>query len=146
MARIYWYRIATFGAAFALSVAMAGKPASASIDMVDGARSVVQHKPLSDCNTKAKNALNTVLQGAFEAGTGTGQWMAFGPADSGGNSSAAAAIHCYPVNDGYVVTLTCAVDIPPNPESATALCGKLATAFGIQNAAVTTQQGAALWH
>jgi hypothetical protein len=138
MARFSWQRVALIAAASTLGVAMAGTTANAALDMVDGARSVVQHKPISDCSAKAKSALNSVLQGAFEAGAGTGQWMAFGTPDSAGNSAASAAIHCYPINDGYVVTLTCAVDTPPYPDSANVLCTKLATAFGIQSAAITT--------
>jgi hypothetical protein len=46
-----------------------------------------------------------------------------------GNSLAAAAVHCYPADTGYVVTFTCAVQAPPYQDSANGLCTKLATAF-----------------
>jgi hypothetical protein len=100
--------------------------------MYVGARQVVKNQPVSACNSSAKNALNSVLQGAAEIGTGdTGEWKAYGPPDSSGNSFAAAAIHCYPLDEsGYVVTFTCAAQVPPNADTANALCSKLTAAFG----------------
>ncbi len=125
------YRVALFTAAVALTFGMAGATSSAALDMVVGARKVVKNEPLSNCNTQAKNALNAVLQDAAEVGTGdTGEWKANGAPDASGHSSAAAAVHCYPLDTGYFVTFTCVVQVPPNPDSATALCAKLATAFG----------------
>jgi hypothetical protein len=98
--------------------------------MVDGTRSVVQNKPVSDCSAKAKAALNTVLQNAFEAGAGTGQWLARGSATSPASDTQAVAIHCFPVDNGYVVTITCAAEVPPNTITATDLCAKVSAAFG----------------
>jgi hypothetical protein len=123
------YRCALFAAALALAFGMSGTPAPAALDMYVGARTVVQNEPIGDCSTKAKDALNAVLQNAFEAGEGTGQWLAYGPPDYSGHANATAAIHCYPVDNGYVATFTCAVDVPPNPDTASALCAKLAAAF-----------------
>lgn len=122
-----------FASAFALAVVPS--TSSAALDMVVGARQVVKSEPVSACNTKAKNALNSVLQDASEVGGGdTGEWKAYGAPDASGSSSAAAAIHCYPADTGYIVTFTCAVQMPPNQDSAAALCSKLSAAFGGSNA------------
>ena len=124
-------RTALPAAACALALGAAALPASAALDLAVGARKIVKNQPVSGCNAAAKNALNSVLSDAAEIGSGdTGEWRAYGAPDSSGHSSAAAAVHCYPVDDGYVVTFTCAVETPPNADTASALCGKLATAFG----------------
>ncbi len=121
--------VVPLASACVLAVVLAGVPARAAIDMYIGARTVVPNQSVGACSLKAKNALNAVLQGAVEAGE-TNQWQAYGPPDSSGHSTAGAAIHCYPTDNGYVVTFTCAVETPPNPDSASALCAKLTTAFG----------------
>ncbi len=60
--------------------------------------------------------MNAVLQNASEVDD-TGEWKATGSVDASGNSFAAAAVHCYPLSDNsYVVTFTCAAQVPPNPE------------------------------
>src|SRR5260370_32212558 len=100
VSRTFRYRVALFAAALVLNFMLLGAAAPAALDMFVGARSVVQNEPLSDCSTKAKTALNSVLQNAFEAGDGTGQWLAYGRLDSSGHSSAAAAVHSYPVDTG----------------------------------------------
>ncbi|MGA8535592.1 MAG: hypothetical protein WB615_15900 [Candidatus Tumulicola sp.] len=135
MTRTSRYRLASFAAALVINVALLSAAAPAEIEMVIGARTTVTNEPVSDCSAKAKTALNTVLQNAFEAGDGTGQWLAYGPLDSSGHSSATAAIHCYPLDTGYYVTITCAVEVPPNPDTATGLCTKLAAAFPAQKTA-----------
>jgi hypothetical protein len=123
-------RAALLSAGCVLALGAATLPAPAALDMAVGARKVVKSQPISSCNAAAKNALNSVLQDASEIGTGdTGEWRAYGPADSDGHSSTAGAIHCYPLDDGYVVTFTCAVQLP-STDTASALCTKLATAFG----------------
>jgi hypothetical protein len=95
-----------------------------------GAAKVVQSQPVSACNNAAKSALNSVLQNAVELGSGdTGEWEAFAAPDSANGSTAAAAIDCYPLAGGYLATFTCAAQVPPSVDSATALCTKLATAF-----------------
>lgn len=124
------YRVALFAAGIALNFALLSTAASAAITMVVGPRTVVQNMPVSDCSTRAKSALNTVLVNAFEAGAGTGQWLARGPVDSSGQASSAAAIHCFPVDKGYVVTFTCIVEVPSNAGTADGLCAKLTAAFG----------------
>lgn len=124
-------RFAVAAAAFALAVGLAGRPVHAALDMVIGDKSVVKNEPLSTCNTKAQSALISVLGKAAEYGD-TGSWEGYGASDASGNSFAAAAIHCYPLDavSGYVVTFTCASQTPPATESATAICTKLAAAFG----------------
>lgn len=124
-------RSTVLAAACVLTLGATTLPAPAALDMAVGARKVVKNQPVSGCNAAAKTALDSVLQDASEIGSGdTGEWRAYGPADSSGHSSAAAAVHCYPTDDGYVVTFTCAVQTPPSTDTASALCTKLATAFG----------------
>ena len=120
-------RTILFAAALLLGLTLAVAPARADLFMTMGANHVVQNTPLSDCNTRAKTALADVLGATpLEAGTDSGEWLAYGgPADSN-----AASIHCYPVGNGYVVTFECAVEVPPSPSMATALCTKLDAAFG----------------
>ena len=136
-----YFRAACFAVALALSFLLVCGRAPADLGMVLGPRVVVTNEPVSDCSTKAKAALDSVLQNAFEAGDGTNQWLAYGPLDSSGHSSATAAIHCYPVDNGYVATLTCAAQVPPNPDTATTLCAKLAAAFPAQKAALIDRPG-----
>jgi hypothetical protein len=129
VARTFRHRVAALAVGLALAFGSAGTTASAALDMSVGARQVVKNQPLSACDAAAKSALNTVLQNASEI-EDTSEWKAYGPPDSSGNSFAAAAVHCYPIGDGYLVTFTCAVQTPPNPDTASALCTKLAAAFG----------------
>jgi hypothetical protein len=125
-------RLALLAAGCALALGTSMLPAPAALDLAVGARKVVKSQPVSSCNAAAKSALNSVLQDASEVGTGdTGEWRANGAPDSAGHSLSAAAVHCYPLDDnGYVVTFTCAVQTPDSTDTASALCTKLATAFG----------------
>jgi hypothetical protein len=124
------HRIAAVAVGFTLALGITGARAPAALDMFVGARVLVKAQTLSSCNAKAKSALNAVLQNATEVGTGdTGEWKAYGAPDASGNTFAAAAVHCYPIDNGYLVTFTCAAQVPPNPDTASALCGKLAAAF-----------------
>jgi hypothetical protein len=127
-------RGAVIAAGFALTVGLAGRPAPAALDMVIGDRTVVKNEPLSSCNAKAQGALDSVLGKAAEYGD-TGNWEGYGATDSSGNSFAAAAIHCYPLDavSGYLVTFTCAAQTPPATETASVICTKLAAAFGGQH-------------
>jgi hypothetical protein len=133
--RTFRFRSASFTFALALGFGLSGAHASAALDLVVGARSVVQNAPVTDCDTKAQTALNGTLQGTFEAGQGTHQWVAHGTPDNAGAFTSAAVIHCFPVGTGYVVTITCTAQVPPNADTATGICTKLATAFGITGAA-----------
>jgi hypothetical protein len=124
-------RVAALAVGFALAFGLTGSKAPAALDMFVGARKVIKGGSVSSCNSKAQSALNAVLQNAAEIGTGdTGEWKASGPPDASGNSFAAAAVHCYPLDNGYLVTFTCAAQVPPNADSASVLCGKIAAAFG----------------
>ncbi|MDP9024530.1 MAG: hypothetical protein M3N13_04025, partial [Candidatus Eremiobacteraeota bacterium] len=42
---------------------------------------------------------------------------------------AGAAVHCYPLGKGYVVTFTCAAQTPGNPYDAPSLCSDIAANF-----------------
>jgi hypothetical protein len=126
-------------AACAVAFGMATAASRAALDFVVGARTVVKNEPVSNCNAQARKTLDAVLQDAAEVGSGdTGEWRAYGAPDASGHTSAAAAIHCYPLDNGYLVTFTCAVQVPPNPDSASALCAKLAGAFGAKTEALTS--------
>jgi len=130
VARTHRYRLVLFAVALITSVAFSTARAPADLYMTVGQKLAVQSEPVSDCSTKAKNALNTVLANAFEAGDGTGQWLAYG----GPDNSEAAAIHCFPLDNGYVVTFTCTVQVPPSPSMGNDLCTKLSAAFGAKQA------------
>lgn len=138
MAMSSGYRLASVAVALTLQLALTYAPARAALNMAVGARAVVANAPVSDCSAKARNALNTVLQNAFEAGDGTNQWLAYGPLDATGHSSATAAIHCYPADTGYIASFACAVEVPPSPDTAANLCTKLVAAFGAGKTAALT--------
>ena len=127
--------------AFAFSIAASALPASAALDMVIGQPAVVANKPLADCTTRAQKALSSVMQTAVEAGTGSGHWA--GVSRMEGSVSATGIIECHPTDTGYIAAFTCAVQVPPNPDTANALCGKLTAAF---NAAATGMAGGGTWH
>jgi hypothetical protein len=131
-------RAALLAVVVAVMLGASTAPSRAAIDMAVGPRQVVKSGTVAECNTKAKSALNAVLQDAAEIGTGdTGEWLAYGPADASGHSSSGAAVHCYPLDNGYFVTFTCAVQVAPNTDTASALCSKLAAAFAARAAAFT---------
>lgn len=123
------YRLGFGVIAFAAGLLSATTPASADLQTVVGARTVVTGEPVSGCSAKAKTALDSVLQNAIESEDGSGEWLAYGAPDRSGNATSAAAIHCYHVGDGYVVTFTCAAQVPPNPDTAATVCTKLIAAF-----------------
>jgi hypothetical protein len=126
-------RAATFGTTLALMFGLAGSPAPAALDVVVGARNIVKDEPLSTCDSKASHALVSILGKSAEIGD-THEWEAAGAVDTAGNSFAAAAIHCYPLDGtGYVVTFTCAAQTPPAPETADVVCSQLADSFGGQH-------------
>ncbi|MBV8372065.1 MAG: hypothetical protein JOY69_02290 [Candidatus Eremiobacteraeota bacterium] len=127
-------RFATAVSALVASTALLAAPARAEILIVIGDSMTVTSAPIADCNAKAKTALNSVLQSAGDNGSGV--WLAYGPPDSSGHASASAAIHCFPLDNGYNVSFTCAVEVPPNPDTADALCKKLIAAFPAQKSAM----------
>lgn len=129
------YARVTMAVAFALFLGTLSLPASAALDMAVGSREVVKSEPVSNCNDRARSALNSVLQNAQQIGDGTGEWKAYAAPDYAGNVMAAAAVHCYQLGSGYVATFTCAVQAPPYQDSASGLCTKLATAFDAKTTA-----------
>jgi hypothetical protein len=125
-------RVGSLALGFSLALGLSGRPAQAALDVVVGARNVVKNEPLSSCDSKASSALISVLGRSAEIGD-THEWEATGATDTAGNSFAAAAVHCYPLDGtGYVVTFTCAAQTPPAPETASVICGQLADKFGGQ--------------
>jgi hypothetical protein len=122
------HRVALPAVAGALAFALTCAAAPAALDMTIGARKLVTNEPLSACNSRAGSALRSVLGSAAEV-EDTGEWKGNGPPGAQIGSAAAAAIHCYPIGSGYVVTFTCAAQLPENPDTAIAMCTKLAAAF-----------------
>lgn len=114
--------------ACAMASLLAAAPASADLQSVVGARTVVTGEPVSSCSAKAKAALDSVLQNAFGSEDGW-DWLAYGAPDRSGNATSGAAINCYQLGDGYLVTFTCAAQVPPNPDTAATICTKLVAAF-----------------
>jgi hypothetical protein len=127
------YRVCAIALGFSLAAGLSGTSAQAALDVVVGARNVVNNEPVSACDTKASQALTSVLGKAAEIGD-THEWTGAGAVDTAGNSFAAAAVHCYPLDGtGYVVTFTCAAQAPPAPETATVICSQLADSFAGQH-------------
>ena len=126
-------RVGALALGFLLAVGLTGRPAQAALDVVVGARNVVSTEPVSSCDSKASRALISVLGKSAEIGD-THEWEGTGAVDTAGNSFAAAAVHCYPLDGtGYVVTFTCAAQTPAAPEAASVICGQLADSFGGQH-------------
>jgi len=137
VARTSLFRRAAFGIALALSIAASAAPAPAAIDMAMGDKRTVPNAPLSDCNARAQAALTATLQRPDEIGDGTGEWRALTKVEAPATPPEAASIHCYPVDNGYLVTFECAVEIPPSTMSASDLCTKLMGAFDAKQSAQT---------
>lgn len=122
-------RITIAMAGLALAMSATALRAPAALDMALGDRKVVDNQPISACDASAKAALTAVVNNASEISE-TSEWVGYAPATGPDGTVATAAIHCFPVGSGYVVTFTCAAQVPPNPDTASALCGKLSAAFG----------------
>jgi hypothetical protein len=128
-------------AAIAILTAVLGpSQARAAIDMVSGAQGTATNATDDACSASAKAALTTAMgHPAIEAGAGTGQWLGFGANDSNGNPTVSAAIHCFTVGKGYVVTVTCAAERAAGAESATDLCARVEKAFATPAGGFTWQ-------
>ncbi len=122
-------RLVLCTAGIAVSAIVCGAAAPAAVEMSTGIRYVMPAGTLDDCSAKAKTALAAYLQTPTEATQGSGEWLAFGPLGSTGPATAAAAVRCYPLTKGYVVTFTCVVQQPENPYAADALCLDVAHNF-----------------
>lgn len=127
--RTIFQRIAMTSAGLTLALTATAAHAPAALDMSLGERRVVTGQSIAACNAAAKAALNGVLNSAIEIGNNTGEWEGLEPASGPDGTTATAAIHCFPLGSGYVVTFTCSTQVPPNPDSANALCSKLSAAF-----------------
>ncbi|MBV8148564.1 MAG: hypothetical protein JO092_05710 [Candidatus Eremiobacteraeota bacterium] len=139
--RTFPYRSGLFAVALALDVVLCAAPAPAAIDMAIGDQRVVTTQPISDCTTRAENALRTLLQAPSTGGGGT-EFMALAPVQAPATPPRAASIHCFPLDKGYLVTFECAVEIPPNPTPASDLCTKLVAAFDASQSADTGSNAA----
>ena len=113
---------------FALCMSATAMRAPAALDMAIGDHRVVENQPVTACDAAAKAALTSVVNDATEIGSSS-QWVGTAPASGPDGSVATAVIHCIAVGTGYLVTFTCATQVPPNPDSASALCAKLSSAF-----------------
>lgn len=113
--------------------------APAALDMALGTRKVVENQPVSACNQAARSALTSVFGGAQELGSGdTGEWQAYNAGDTANGVTESGAVHCYPVGSGYVVTFTCAAQVPPSTDTAAAMCSKISAAFDAKTTAMRT--------
>ncbi len=122
-----FHRVAYMAAALTCGIALVNAPARANLDTVIAPKVTVTTGTMDDCSARAKSALTTVMNSAFEAGAGSGQWI--GVVRVGGAASAAAVVECHPLDAGYTASFTCSVQVPPNPETADALCTKVTAAF-----------------
>ncbi len=100
-----------------------------AIEMTTGIRYVIPNGSLSECSAKAKTALNAYLTNAAESSPGSGEWIASGSSGINGATSATAVVRCYQVGSGYVVTFTCAVQVPGSLYGADPLCIDVAHNF-----------------
>lgn len=122
-------RTAIAATAMALALSATALRAPAALDMAIGDRKVVDNQPVTACDAAAKAALTQVVNDATEIGSSS-QWVGAAPPAGPDGTVATAVIHCVAVGSGYLVTFTCATQVPPNPDSASALCAKLSAAFG----------------
>ncbi|MBV8499717.1 MAG: hypothetical protein JO003_10745 [Candidatus Eremiobacteraeota bacterium] len=120
---------AVAAAASFCAVVLCGIPAPAAVDLSVGIRHVSPDGSAQECSEKARTALSAFLQNASESSAGSGEWIASGQNPRAGAVTAAATVRCYPLAKGYVVTFTCAVQLPDNPYGADALCLDVAHKF-----------------
>jgi hypothetical protein len=120
-------------AVVALLASTAATPAAVVLSV--GIRLVIPNGAVETCSSKAKAALTAELATIGETSPGTAIWFGYGPTDSGGHATSAAAIHCFPVDKGYEVTFTCTVEQPGSPFSADDLCKGLDDKFQGRTAA-----------
>jgi len=122
-------RLSIFAAAVAALAVWSASAAPAAVEMSTGIRYVMDTGTLADCSAKAKTALGAYLQNVTEASPDSGEWIAFGQNGATSSATSSAAVRCYALPKGYVVTFTCAVQSPENPYNADALCLDVAHNF-----------------
>lgn len=103
--------------------------ARAAVDFSAGIRHLSDTGSLSDCSAKAKQSLDAFLDDAAESNPGSGDWSAHSANGMAGTPTATAVVRCFALSRGYVVTFTCAVQLPDNPFTADALCLDVAHKF-----------------
>lgn len=116
-------------AALVMAVLWCGSRAPAALDFSVGIRYVIDTGTLSDCSAKAKASLGAFLQEPTESSPGSGDWSAHSTNGVNGTPTANAVVRCFGLTHGYVVTFTCAVQLPDNPYTANALCLDVAHKF-----------------
>jgi hypothetical protein len=124
-----WRRATLFALALLAGLIWSKAGAPAAVDMSVGIRYVSQDGAVSDCSSKARASLNAFLQEAAETSAGSGDWLAHSRNGPAGTPTATAAVRCYALSKGYVVTFTCAVQLPDNPYTADTLCKDVAHKF-----------------
>jgi hypothetical protein len=122
-------RAAIVSAALLAGLAWHAPTARAAVDFSVGIRRLSDTGSLSDCSAKAKESLEAFLTDATESSPGSGDWSAHSTNGVAGTPTAVAVVRCYGLAKGYVVTFTCAVQLPDNPYSANALCLDVAHKF-----------------
>jgi hypothetical protein len=122
-------RAALFATAFLAGVVICRTGAPAAVDLSVGIRYVSDTGSLSDCSSKARTSLDAFLQGATESTPGNGDWIAHSQNGPAGTPTSIATVRCYALAKGYVVTFTCAVELPDNPYTADTLCKDVAHKF-----------------
>ncbi len=106
-----------------------GSSAPAAVDFSVGIRYVSDTGSLSECSAKAKQSLDAFLLGTSESSPGSGDWSAHSANGVNGTPTATAVVRCFGLARGFVVTFTCAVQLPDNPFTADALCHDVAHKF-----------------
>jgi hypothetical protein len=123
------YRVVLFAVAFCGGLLASIAPVPAAIDLSVGIRHVSDDGTLQDCSSKARSSLNAFLQNASEPVPGSGDWSAYSSNGPDGTPAAAAAVRCYALPKGYVVTFTCVIQSPASPYTPDALCLNIAHKF-----------------
>jgi hypothetical protein len=123
------HRFALFTAVLCGGLLASSAPVPAAVDLSVGIRHLSDDGTLQDCSGKAKAALDSFLQNAAESTPGSGDWSAYSSNGPDGTPTAAAAVRCYALAKGYVVTFTCAIVSPVTPFTADALCLDIAHKF-----------------
>jgi hypothetical protein len=124
-----WRRGSLFAAALIAAALICSTVAHAGVQMSTGIRYVVPTGTVAECSTKAQTALAAYLGTPTEKTPGSGEWMAYGAVGKSGTPQSSAVVRCNAVDTGYVVTFTCAVQMPGSPYASDALCLDIAHNF-----------------
>jgi hypothetical protein len=122
-------RAALFAFSLLVGLVWCSATAPAAVDLSVGIRHVSPDGSSADCGAKAVESLKAFLEGASESSPGSGDWLAHSSNGVAGTPTATAVVRCYALSKGYVVTFTCAVQLPDNPYTADALCLDVAHKF-----------------